>query len=446
MAQKILVLDDEENYAEMLESLLEQHFFIVDSATKPELALKALEQKGYDLVISDYKMPVMDGADFLQKAREINPDLPFIIVSGLMNTPELVKVANMGVTLVLEKPIDIENFIAQVKKFVSPVSEEEYARSRKAEDGASQPMGEGRKFIKTYPGDCQHVSDLSPPMQFFLQDVWDSVQEQNHVFVQTPIGSEIELLLAEVNRWRGSDAVPSLFLNAGAPSKSAAASMAKYRRRQERAPVVGITGFQGASMQSQESLVDVIREAPEEYTFIYFIDESLLKQDPPPINEELLELVQESLCYLPPLALRPTDLAVYAKRFLKALAEAENVEVPSGFSPEAVSQLLSHDWPGNLGELIVFLRIAVLRANGEEISGKLLQGLLEEAKSHETIELKARLRDAQGKLIAGALQRGGGSLANLLENTGVDTASIDGSTTAVSLDLLFPELATASHE
>lgn len=75
-------------------------------------------------------MPIMDGAVFLKKAREVFPELPVILVSGLMNTPELVKVANMGVTLVLEKPLDTRYFLEQVKRFVQPMTEEEEAAAK----------------------------------------------------------------------------------------------------------------------------------------------------------------------------------------------------------------------------------------------------------------------------------------------------------------------------
>ena len=72
-------------------------------------------------------MPVMDGADFLKKARELYPNLPFILVSGLMNTPELVKVANMSVTLVMEKPLDTAAFLRHVARFSEPMT----ARSKR---------------------------------------------------------------------------------------------------------------------------------------------------------------------------------------------------------------------------------------------------------------------------------------------------------------------------
>lgn len=121
MAGRILVLDDEENYALMLQDLLRENNYLVDMATRPEQAITLLEEIPYDLVISDYKMPVMDGADFLKKARELYPNLPFILVSGLMNTPELVKVANMSVTLVMEKPLDTGAFLQQVSRFSKPL-------------------------------------------------------------------------------------------------------------------------------------------------------------------------------------------------------------------------------------------------------------------------------------------------------------------------------------
>ena len=81
MAGKILVLDDEQNYAEMLRDLLVQEGFCTDMVTRPVDALKKLDTEEYDLVVADYKMPVMDGADFMERARARLPSLPIIMVS-----------------------------------------------------------------------------------------------------------------------------------------------------------------------------------------------------------------------------------------------------------------------------------------------------------------------------------------------------------------------------
>lgn len=155
MAGRILVLDDEENYAEMLRDLLQEHNYRVDMATRPERAIDQLEDIPYDLVISDYKMPVMDGADFLQRARELYPNLPVILVSGLMNTPELVKVANMGVTLVMEKPLDTDKFLGEVAKFSTPMTAEEREELLRNNDS-----GQVGSQILTYPEEPRFQCDL----------------------------------------------------------------------------------------------------------------------------------------------------------------------------------------------------------------------------------------------------------------------------------------------
>lgn len=444
MAQKILVLDDEENYAEMLESLLEQHFFLVDSATKPAEALKALEQDGYELVISDYKMPVMDGSDFLLKAREINPDLPFIIVSGLMNTPELVKVANMGVTLVLEKPIDIENFINQVKGFVNPLSEDEYARI-KSDDGEGEAVSGPavRKFIKTYPDDLKFISDCSATMQFFVQDLWDAVQEQSHIFISIPPGAEIELILEEIKLWKQFSGKKFHVSFPEASSNELLKRFSEVSNDDSYADLIAITGFATASSKAQAMLVDAIREAPDDLCFVYLIKDTVLEQGSPTINEELYELIQESLCRMPPLKNRPSDLATYVKRLLSRLVEAENRSNITGVDAEAAKALLDYDWPGNFAELVSVLRRAIVIEESESLSLASIQRCLK-ASGEESADLEEHLTRYQSLLLNKASEESGESHAQILDALGVEYESSENASHKGGFPLLFPDLLTPS--
>ncbi len=121
-----------------------------------------------------------------------------------MNTPELVKVANMSVTLVLEKPIDIDNFLTHVKRFVQPLTEEDFHLQKSLQTAQKEaiPDRDGRSYVRSYPGESQFVADESVAMQMFLDDIWLSTREQAHVFIQAPGGSEFELLLREISRWQ----------------------------------------------------------------------------------------------------------------------------------------------------------------------------------------------------------------------------------------------------
>jgi len=435
MVKKILVLDDEENYAEMLESLLEQHYFVVDSATKPELALKSLEQEGYDLVISDYKMPVMDGADFLQKARDINPDLPFIIISGLMNTPELVKVANMGVTLVLEKPIDIENFLNQVKRFVAPLPEEEYAKVVSGKEGSKAIFApDGRRFIKTYPDQPSYLADRSPAMQFFLQDFWDAIQEQSHVFVSTGRGIELDLMIMEIAAWKGLPGQTPLVLR---PGKSAGQLLEHFKKTEggdSAARYATVTGFAHSTLEDQAALVDAICEAPEDFSFIYFVAEELLRNPEQHIDAELLELIRESLCRMPPLRHRPSDLVAYVERYLPQLAKAESRRDITGLDPAAGALLLSHAWPGNFAELMAVLRRAISIETSSIITAESLAAAFREPL--EVRSLEAQMSTIQKDLLQDMAVESGETLEQVAESVGLDAGRLNGE----QVPLLFPEL------
>ena len=201
MAGRILVLDDEENYAEMLQDLLRGHNYQVDMATRPERAIDQLEEIPYDLVISDYKMPVLDGADFLKKARQLYPNLPFILVSGLMNTPELVKVANMSVTLVMEKPLDTTAFLSHVARFAEPMSSEEM------EALSLEPVSDGTQDapeVFIYPEEPRFFSAGCVASKKFMQDVWNVSLVGSHVFILEPKGGDAALAVKDLSVWRGN--------------------------------------------------------------------------------------------------------------------------------------------------------------------------------------------------------------------------------------------------
>ncbi|MGE9293168.1 MAG: response regulator [Puniceicoccales bacterium] len=445
MPQKILVLDDEENYAKMLHSLLEQHSFLVDSATKPEVALRALQEYGYDLVISDYKMPVMDGADFLQKARQINPDLPVILVSGLMNTPELVKVANMSVTLVLEKPIDIEHFLSHVKRFVQPLSEDEFHRQKRLQSAERDaiPDQEGRSYVRSYPTGSRYVADESVSMQMFLDEVWLSSREQAHLFLRAPAGSEFELLLREVSHWQAQPAERLILINiANEVSPGIRAQL--MRPEDGLSSVVGVCGYAHASYERQEAWVDVFRDAAESFLFVHLVDESLFSDGPPPINPELKELLLEKHSIWPPLRERLADMALYTQRLLARYAEKSASSERAELSGNALSAMFRHDWPGNYRELADVLRRVVGLTVDGPVSGRQLASIFArnglDAHLGAVPSLKDFLKAQQSLLLRDMLNGSGETLDKLLEQLGVDASQASADSQPEDLELIYPDL------
>lgn len=448
MTQRILVLDDEENYVEMLKLLLEQNYFLVDSETDPQKALKLLEEIGYDLIISDYKMPVMDGADFLRKAREIGPDLPFIIISGLMNTPELVKVANIGVTLVLEKPIDIENFLAHVKRFVKPLSQEAFEKhsSAKSQSESHSLQSDGRQFVKAYPETLKYLSDASPSQQFFLQDVWDALQEQDHVFIQTPPGAEVELMLREFSQWTGDAPSRTALVDMAAPPVDYSKLFAHLKSKEGTANcLIGFANYAAASMEMQDLLVAALHGMPENFSCIHFIDASLLDGEQPRINQELLDLIHLSLCRMPPLQERLADMATYTQRFLPKIAAVERRPEKALADAGARALLLRHSWPANFAELIHVLRAAVLLGGEGPLNVddllKAFQRLGSQIDTDSTPpSLEQVLCMRQCQLLKQAMEENQKSLKDLWPTLHTELEEQMAENTPETLPLLYPEL------
>ncbi|WP_309384788.1 response regulator [Cerasicoccus frondis] len=443
MAQRILVLDDEENYADMLRALLEQHSFIVDSVTDPMRAIESLHGTGYDLVISDYKMPGMDGADFLSKAREMNPDLPVILVSGLMNTPDLVKVANMGVTLVLEKPIDIQQFIGQVKRFVQPATKEEFRQHRKGKGGEEEAA---LNFKQTYPKQLEHLCDRSHIFRFFLEHVWNAANEQDHIFISAPAGSECDLLLREVSSWRKFSTRKVRWLDLRHPNPADMTAMLNsIAVKGAESELVGVIGFEDSTLTAQAQVVDCIRESPEHLAFIYFIESGLIDSDSRQIDTELRELLDQSLCVMPPLNARLADLAAYTQRYLPQIAQSLGRPDRAELDPSAMPMLLNYPWPGNFRELIDVLRTAAAIQESGPIMADDVTEAFRRVSSYtgnlpqQFKTLNDAVKDRQFEIISTAM-RSGQDLEGALNALGVDPQAVNPESSPDELPLLYPEL------
>ncbi|MCK4756639.1 response regulator, partial [candidate division WOR-3 bacterium] len=82
MKHKILLLDDEESLIKWLSYALEQKKFEVFATTEPAQALAKIKKEKFDCIISDIRMPQIDGFEFLRRIRKIYPDVPVIFITA----------------------------------------------------------------------------------------------------------------------------------------------------------------------------------------------------------------------------------------------------------------------------------------------------------------------------------------------------------------------------
>lgn len=111
----ILIIDDEKAIRKTLSEILSFEGYKIDEAVDGEEGLKKFKDKTYDVVLSDIKMPKLDGLDFLQKALESNPDVPIIMISGHGNIETAVEAVKKGAYDFIQKPPDLNRLLITIR-------------------------------------------------------------------------------------------------------------------------------------------------------------------------------------------------------------------------------------------------------------------------------------------------------------------------------------------
>jgi two-component system NtrC family response regulator len=114
--ETVLIVDDEKNYPLILGAVLEEEGFETLAANSAEEALEKLKHCDVDLVLTDMKMPGMDGIDLLEQIKAKDADLPVILMTGFGTVEKAVEAMQKGAYHYLLKPFDNERLVIYVKK------------------------------------------------------------------------------------------------------------------------------------------------------------------------------------------------------------------------------------------------------------------------------------------------------------------------------------------
>jgi len=112
--KQILVVDDEELITDVLSKILMEQGYTCKTTIDPFTALDMIKAEPYALVLSDIRMPGMNGMELMKKAKDINPDINFIMVTAVGTADTAIKALRMGARDYITKPFDIEEIITRV--------------------------------------------------------------------------------------------------------------------------------------------------------------------------------------------------------------------------------------------------------------------------------------------------------------------------------------------
>jgi len=111
MPKLILVVDDEQNFLELMLRILSKRGFAVKTASNGDEALKLLEQQSFDLALLDIKMGPMNGIQLLEKIKERQPMVKAIMMTAYPTNETRVQAMDLGASAYLTKPVELNALI-----------------------------------------------------------------------------------------------------------------------------------------------------------------------------------------------------------------------------------------------------------------------------------------------------------------------------------------------
>ena len=115
MAEKVLLVDDEKEFLEIMSERLTARGMEVTTAESAGQALSIIEKQTFDAIIMDFQMPEMDGMEALKAIKDKKPELQIILLTGYATVQKTVEAMKVGATDFLEKPADLEALAKKIK-------------------------------------------------------------------------------------------------------------------------------------------------------------------------------------------------------------------------------------------------------------------------------------------------------------------------------------------
>ncbi len=377
----LLVVDDERSICELLEISFRKEGHKVDTASSGEAAQRKLSSQIYDIVVSDIRMPDMDGVELLRYAKEVSPGTKFVLITGVPTLDTAIDAVNFGADRYVIKG---DRLLDELRPAVQQLAE---ALDLKKEAGYL------RRELRRLTG-LDHIIGTSPKMKAIFELIENIAPQNSRVLVTGESGTGKELVARAIHDHSGRAKNPFITINCGAFPETlleselfgymkGAFTGANENRRGLFQAAHGGTLFMdeigNMSVTMQVKLYRVLQEGkvrPVGSTEESDVDVRVIAATNKNLEEEIAAgRFREDLFYrlsvipihLPSLRERREDIPLLAREFLERFAKSMNKKVES-IDPEAMRRLEVYDWPGNVRELENTIERAVALESGSAVS------------------------------------------------------------------------------
>ncbi len=381
--RKILVVDDDKDMRLLLTRFLTKHGFETFNADSGAVALKLVTEIHPDLVLCDFRLDDMNGAELLKKIKEIDPQTQVIIITGYSDVKDAVEVTKLGAFDYVTKPLFPDEILLTIRDALKAASDTDSDPKKLIGQDRSKNSDSGESFL----------AGSSAQFQSILRQVSLVAPTNFSVIIYGESGCGKEVISKQIHLQSKRASKPFIAIDCGALSKDLAGSELFGH---EKGAFTGATNRKIGSLELanggtifldeignlsydiQVSLLRVVQERKIrriggttdidiDVRIIIASNERLWDMARAgKFREDLYHRFNEFSIEVPPLRERKEDIMTFAHYFLRQT----NVELGKsikGFSPEVEQALRSYIWYGNLRELKNVVKRATLLTDGDVV-------------------------------------------------------------------------------
>ena len=376
----ILLVDDDERLRNAAGKVLASEGYHVVSAASGREAVEALKQEAFGLVVSDLRLPDLDGIALLKQTRELLPEAEVVMITGHGSIETAVEAMRLGAYDFIEKPLDS----AALLKTVAKALEKQRLTS---ENRQLRHQLQQRRGIEALIGN-------SPPMLAVKQLIGQIAATDVNVLIQGESGTGKEIAADALHNLSSRREKPLIKISCAAIPETLLESELFGH---ERGAFTGANATRPGKFELADDgtlLLDEIAEmSPQlQAKLLRVLQDGIIQRlggtkeiqvnvrllcathaDIPKaiagakFRDDLYYRINTVQVVLPPLRERREDIPLLAGHFLRTVAAAMGRDVRA-FTPGALEQLQAHTWPGNVRELDHVVQRAVALANGDTIN------------------------------------------------------------------------------
>jgi len=371
---KLLLVEDEQIQRESLAGYLRRQGHSVLAAGEPDKALQILQDEAVDIVLSDFKMPGLNGIQLLEKVKEFNPEIAMVLMTAYGTIPDAVKAMRLGAWDYLTKPIDLDELDFILSRALS----------------LRRVMKENRLLKEQFAEKYQfgNILTADPVMENVLNLAARSARSKASVLIQGPSGTGKELIARAIHAASDRAEKPMVTVNCAAITESlleselfghekgsftGAVSRKTGRVEEAHGGTLFIDEVGDIPMSVQVKLLRFLQFGEYQRVGsnqVQHVDVRLISAT----NRNLIEMISEGKyredfyyrlnvinIHVPGLAGRKRDIPLLADHFIKKSARENHREV-DGLNRAAQDALLRYPFPGNVRELENMMERAVILA------------------------------------------------------------------------------------